>query len=76
LKIIDFGSVRKNDFNYESCTGSFFKSPLRNYDAHGDVEFKDMEERFKNEFYTVIRTMQNLLAGYKSDLFQIGKDNK
>jgi hypothetical protein len=31
-----------------------------------------MEERFKNEFYTVIRTMQNLLAGYKSDLFQIG----
>jgi hypothetical protein len=31
-----------------------------------------MEERLKNEFYTVIRIMQNLLAGYKSDLFQIG----
>jgi hypothetical protein len=31
-----------------------------------------MEERFKNEFYTVIRTMQNLLAGYKSDSFFIG----
>jgi hypothetical protein len=33
-----------------------------------------MEERFKNEFYTVIRTMQKLLVGYKSDLFSIGKN--
>jgi hypothetical protein len=32
-----------------------------------------MEERFKNEFYTAIRTMQNLLAGYKSDLFKVVK---
>jgi serine/threonine protein kinase len=39
LKIIDFGSVRKNDLKYPSCTGSFFKSPLRNYDAYGNVKF-------------------------------------
>ncbi len=34
-----------------------------------------MEQRFKNEFYTVIRTMQNLLAGYKNEQFDIGNSN-
>jgi hypothetical protein len=27
------------------------------------VEFRNTDERFKNEFYTVIRTMQKILLG-------------
>ncbi len=40
------------------------------------VEFINLDEKFKNEFYTVIRTMQKILLGHNDQyLFDIGKSN-
>jgi hypothetical protein len=38
---------------------------MRKYDEYGAIEFNTMDERFKNEFYTVIRTIQCSLIGKK-----------
>jgi hypothetical protein len=40
------------------------------------VEFRNLDERFKNEFYTVIRTMQKFLLGLNyQNRFHIGPSN-
>ncbi len=40
------------------------------------VEFRNLDERFKNEFYTVIRTIQKILLGpNEQKLFYIGASN-
>jgi hypothetical protein len=54
--VIDFCSVKKDTLEYEKHSPEFFNSPKRNYDRDGYVQFENMEERFKNEFYTVLRT--------------------
>jgi hypothetical protein len=38
---------------------------MRKYDNYGSLEFTSMDERFKNEFYTVIRTIQYSLINKK-----------
>ena len=57
LKVIDFGGVTKDSWQYSVCSPAFFNSPNRNYDLNGFVVFNNMEDRFKNEVYSVIRTI-------------------
>jgi hypothetical protein len=46
---------------------------LRKYHKDGFIQFEDHEERFKNEFYTIIRTMQIILVSPdNSGIFFIG----
>jgi hypothetical protein len=40
---------------------------MRKYNNYGTIEFNSMDERFKNEFYTVIRTIQYSLIGKKDE---------
>jgi hypothetical protein len=46
---------------------------MREYDTDGWIIFKSMEQRFKNEFYTVVRTLMRLVVpeGAVGSLFQI-----
>ncbi len=56
LKVIDFGGVTKDSLEYSVCSKVFFNSPKRDYNSNGFVVFNNMIDRFKNEFYSVIRT--------------------
>jgi hypothetical protein len=57
-KVIDFGALSKNELAVRACTAEYYYSPLRTYDStSGRIVFKSMEERYKTEFYSVLRTM-------------------
>ncbi len=43
-------------------TPEYFNNPLREYDGEGRIVIRSEDERFKNEFYTVIRTLQRLVV--------------
>ena len=52
LKIIDFGSATYgNTSEYTACTKYYFNSPHRKYDKFQEVEFRNIEEKYRNEFY-------------------------
>jgi hypothetical protein len=34
---------------------------MREYDSKNNMIFQNIEDRFKNEFFTIVRTMQRLM---------------
>ncbi len=56
-KVIDFGVLSKNQLKTVGYTPNYFLNPRCQYDETGEIVFKDMEDRFKNEFFTVARTI-------------------
>jgi hypothetical protein len=34
---------------------------MREYDSQNSMTFKNIEDRLKNEFFTIVRTMQRLM---------------
>jgi serine/threonine protein kinase len=57
LKIIDFGAASQKIDICISFNPDFFDSLTTNYDQDGNAIFNNAIDRFKNEFYTVIRTL-------------------
>lgn len=50
----------RNSTDYELHTPMYFYNPEFASDGEGKTVFQNLTERLKNEFYTVIRTMQRL----------------
>jgi hypothetical protein len=49
---------------------------MKEYDSQNSLIFKNIEDRLKNEFFTIVRTMQKLMikeSGVSED-FNIHKD--
>jgi hypothetical protein len=49
---------------------------MREYDSKNSIVFKNIEDRLKNEFFTIVRTMQRLMIPESrvSEDFNIHKD--
>jgi hypothetical protein len=49
---------------------------MREYDSQNSVIFQNIEDRLKNEFFTIVRTMQRLMIkeSHVSEDFNIHKD--
>jgi hypothetical protein len=49
---------------------------MRKYEEEGKIVFKNMEERFKNEFFTIVRTIQRIVMKENkiAEEFVIAKD--
>jgi hypothetical protein len=49
---------------------------MREYDSKNSLIFKNIEDRLKNEFFTIVRTMQRLMIKESrvSEDFDIRKD--
>jgi serine/threonine protein kinase len=56
-KIIDFGELTRNSLSTKGYTPNYFLNPMRQYNDQGKIVFENMEERFKNEFFTIVRTI-------------------
>jgi hypothetical protein len=53
--------LTKNSLSTKGFTPNYFLNPIRKYDNEGKIAFKNMEERFKNEFFTIVRTIQRII---------------
>jgi hypothetical protein len=60
--VIDFGELTKNQLTPKGYTMNYFLNPMREYDTENTIVFRSMEERLKNEFFTIIRTIQRILV--------------
>jgi hypothetical protein len=60
-KVIDFGETSTDELAQNTFTPNYFLNPMREYDAQNSIVFKNIEDRLKNEFFTIVRTMQRLM---------------
>jgi serine/threonine protein kinase len=60
-KVIDFGELSRDQLVQNTFTPNYFVNPMREYDSQNSLIFKNIEERLKNEFFTIVRTMQRLM---------------
>jgi hypothetical protein len=75
-KIIDFSEFSRDQLVQNTFTPNYFLNPMREYDAQNSMLFKNIEDRLKNEFFTIVRTMQRLMIKENrvSEDFNIHKD--
>jgi hypothetical protein len=61
-KVTDFGELSRDDEVVQNTfTPNYFINPMREYGSQNSVIFKNIEDRVKNEFFTIVRTMQRLM---------------
>ncbi len=60
-KIIDFGEFSRDQPAQNTPTPNYFLNPMREYDSKNSMIFKNLEDKLKNEFFTIVRTMQRLM---------------
>jgi hypothetical protein len=63
-KVIDFSQLSRDDEVVQNIlTPNYFLSPIREYeyDSKNSIIFQNIEDRLKNEFFTIVRTMQRLM---------------
>jgi hypothetical protein len=60
-KVIDFGELSRDEFVQNTFTPNYFLNPMREYVSQNSMTFKNIEDRLKNEFFTIMRTMQRLM---------------
>ncbi len=60
-KVIDFSKLSKDELVQNTFTPNYFLNPMREYDSKNRIIFKNLEDRLKNEFFTIVRTMQRLM---------------
>jgi hypothetical protein len=55
---------------------NYFLNPLREYESQNSMIFQNIEDRLKNQFFTIVRTMQKLMTKESrvSEDFNIQKD--
>jgi hypothetical protein len=76
-KIINFGELSRDDEVVQNTfTPNYFLNPIREYDSQNSMIFENIEDRLKNEFFTIVRTMQRLMVKESrvSEDFNIQKD--
>jgi hypothetical protein len=75
-KVIDFSELSRDELVQNTFTANYFLNPLREYDSKNVMIFKNLEDRLKNEFFTIVRTMQRLMIRESrvSEDFNIQKD--
>jgi hypothetical protein len=75
-KIINFSEISRDQHVENTFTPNYFLNPMREYDSKNNIIFKNIEDRLKNEFFTIMRTMQRLMIreSYVSEDFNIQKD--
>jgi hypothetical protein len=56
-KVIDFSELSRDELFQNTFTPNYFLNPMREYDSKNNMIFKNIEERLKNEFFTIVRTM-------------------
>jgi hypothetical protein len=61
-KVIDFNEIfRDDELVQNTFTSNYFLNPMREYDSKNSLIFNNIEDRLKNEFFTIVRTMQRLM---------------
>ncbi len=75
-KVIDFSHLSKDELVQNTFKPDYFFNPMREYDSKNSMVFKNIEDRLKNEFFTIVRTMQRLMIKESrvSEDFNIRKD--
>jgi hypothetical protein len=56
-KVTDFGELLRDQLVQNTFTPNYFLNPFREYDSKNSLTFKNIEDRLKNEFFTIVRTM-------------------
>ncbi len=75
-KVIDYGELSRDKLERNTFTPNYFLNPMREYDPQNSMIFQNIEDRLKNEFFTIMRTMQRLMIKESrvSEDFNISKD--
>jgi serine/threonine protein kinase len=60
-KVVDFDDLSRDQLLQNTFTPDYFLNPMRKYDSQNSLIFQNIEERLKNEFFTIVRTMQRLM---------------
>jgi hypothetical protein len=61
-KVIDFNELLRDDEVVQNkFTPNYFLNPMREYDSKNFITFQNIEDSLKNEFFTIVRTMQRLI---------------
>jgi hypothetical protein len=61
-RIINFGELSRDELVQNTFTLNYFLNPIREYDSKNSMAFQNIEDRLKNEFFTIVRTMQRLMT--------------
>jgi hypothetical protein len=56
-KIVDFGELSRDELVQNKSTPNYFLNPMREYDSKNSMIFQNIEDRLKNEFFMIVRTM-------------------
>jgi hypothetical protein len=77
IKVVDFGELSRDEILQNAFTPDYFLNPMREYDSKNNLIFQNIEDRLKNEFFTIVRTMQRLMIRESrvSEDFNIQKDS-
>ncbi len=75
-KVINFSELSRDELVQNTFTPDYFLNPMREYDSQNNMIFQNIEDRLKNEFFTIVRTMQRLMIRESriSEDFDIRKD--
>ncbi len=75
-KVIEFNHLSRDEIVQNTFTPNYFLNPMRKYDSQNNLIFQNIEDRLKNEFFTIVRTMQRLMIKESrvSEDFNIRKD--
>jgi hypothetical protein len=61
-KVIDFSEISRDyELLQNTSTPNYFLNPIREYDSKNSMIFQNIEDRLKNEFFMIVRTMQRLM---------------
>jgi hypothetical protein len=60
-KVIGFGELSRDQLVQNKFTSDYFLNPMREYDSQNNMIFQNIEDGPKNEFFTIVRTMQRLM---------------
>jgi serine/threonine protein kinase len=76
IKVIDFGELSRDELVQNTFAPNYFLNPMKEYDSKNNMVFKNIEDRLKNEFFTIVRTLQRLMIKESrvSEDFAIRKD--
>ncbi len=62
VKVIDCGELSRDDeLVHNKFTPNYFINQIGGYDSQNSLIFRNVEDRLKNEFFTIVRTMQRLM---------------
>jgi hypothetical protein len=75
-KVIDFDELSRDELVQNTFRLNYFLNPMREYDSKNNMVLQNIEHRLKNEFFTIVRTMQRLMIKESrvSEDFVIQKD--